>query len=117
MASAIAKAMAFHKRLGGVYIMVDCRCLGTQLLYITPSIWYSLQGSPTKFGNAPSGFINTLFKGFSYVQKYAIYSFTNAVYTIHYVIDIFRILIKRAVIFTLAATWMEHKQYTQTVYD
>jgi hypothetical protein len=32
----------------------------------------------------PSGFLNTLFKGFSYVQKYAAYTFTYVVYNMLY---------------------------------
>ena len=36
-----------------------------------------------KCGN-PSGFRNTLFKGFSYVQKYSMYSFTDVVYSMSY---------------------------------
>ena len=67
----------FHRhstRSRGIRFMrVCCVCPATLDLF-------TCTRSVTKCGNA-SGFLNNLFTGFSYVQEYAAYYFTNVVYT------------------------------------
>ena len=75
----------------------------------------------TKCGNA-SGFLNTLFKGFSYVQKYAAYHFTHVIHY-RYVIHMLVILISQTPFllsvkipaYTVTNSYLVYKQHHEEV--